>query len=63
MRAPFILQVFVTHLNSISGMVDEPSLQATLQATNLDIYGEASLAAKFPPKGALALAATAVCIF
>ncbi|KAF8259051.1 hypothetical protein EI94DRAFT_1814058 [Lactarius quietus] len=56
MRAPFILQVFATHLNSITDAVDVPSLQAT----NWDIHGEASLAAKYPPKGALALAATAV---
>ncbi|KAF8263217.1 hypothetical protein EI94DRAFT_1807603 [Lactarius quietus] len=59
MCAPFILQVFATHLNSIIGVVDVPSLQAT----NWDIHGEASLAAKYPPKGALALAATSICVF
>lgn len=62
MRAPFILQVFATHLNSITGAVDMPSLEATLQVTDLDVYGYASLAAKYPPKGALALATAAVCI-
>ncbi|KAF8256394.1 hypothetical protein EI94DRAFT_1711617 [Lactarius quietus] len=56
MHAPFILQVFATHLNSITSVMDVPSLQAT----NWDIHGEASLAAKYPPRGALALAATAV---
>lgn len=62
MHAPFILQVFATHLNSITGAVDVPSLVATLWATNLDAYGYASVAAKYPPKGALALATTTVCI-
>ena len=62
MRAPFILQVFATHFNSIAGVVDVPSLQATLQATDLDTYGYASVTAMYPPKGALALATAAVCI-
>jgi hypothetical protein len=59
MCAPFILQVFVMHLNSITGTVDVPSLQAT----DLDIYGDTLIAAKYPLKGALALAAAAVCKF
>jgi hypothetical protein len=58
MRSPFILQVFATHLNSIAGAVDVPSLQA---ADLDDYYDDASPAAKYPPKGALALAAAAVC--
>ena len=62
MRAPFILQVFATHFNSIAVAVDVPGLQATLQATDLDTYGYASVTAMYPPKGALALATAAVCI-
>jgi hypothetical protein len=53
MRAPFILQVFATHLNSIVGAEDVPALEVT------DNFGDA----KYPPKGALALAAAAVCLF
>ena len=58
MHAPFILQVFARHFNSIAGVVDVPGLQAT----DLDTYGYASITAMYPPKGALALATAAVCI-
>ena len=58
MHAPFILQVFATHLNSIVGAVDVPSLEAS----DLNVHN-ASVTARYPLKGALALAAAAVCIF
>jgi hypothetical protein len=51
---PFILQVFATHLNSIVGAEDVPGFGVTDKCTG------ASVVAKYPPKGALALAATAV---
>ncbi|KAI9436203.1 hypothetical protein H4582DRAFT_2078814 [Lactarius indigo] len=54
MRAPFILQVFATHLNSTAGAEEVPALSAT------GIDKGASAVAKYPPKGALALAAAAV---
>ena len=57
MRSPFILQVFATHLNSIVGAEDVPSLEVT------DGYGAATVLARYPPKGALALAAAAVSFF
>jgi len=57
MRAPFILQVFASHLNSIVGAEDVPSLEVT------DGYREATVLARYPPKGALALAAATVCSF
>ena len=46
------------HFNSIAGAVDVPSLQAT----DLDTYGYASITAMYPPRGALALVTAAVCI-
>ncbi|KAH9043906.1 hypothetical protein EDB85DRAFT_1855214 [Lactarius pseudohatsudake] len=52
--APFILQVFATHLNCIVGAKDVPSLEAT------SIDGDTSAVAKYPPKGALAPAIAAV---
>ncbi|KAI9431278.1 hypothetical protein H4582DRAFT_1822671 [Lactarius indigo] len=54
MCAPFILQVFTTHLNSTAGAEEVPALSAT------GIDKGASAVAKYPPKGALALAAAAV---
>ncbi len=58
MRAPFILQVFAMHLNSIVGAEDVPGLVAT------SIHGDhATAVAKYPPKGALALTAAAVSLF
>ena len=52
MRAPFILQVFATHLNSIVGAEDVPGLEiAANHDDNSDVY---------PLTGALALAAAAV---
>ena len=57
MRAPFILQVFAVHLNSIVGAVDVPSLEVT------NDYGDGTVLAKYPPKGALALAVAAVGFF
>ena len=54
MRAPFILQVFAVHLNSIVGAEDVPSLEVTNDC------GDATVTAKYPPKGALALAAATV---
>ncbi|KAH8982929.1 hypothetical protein EDB86DRAFT_2811923 [Lactarius hatsudake] len=54
MRAPFILQVFATHLNSTVGAAEVPALRAT------GVNKGASIVAKYPPKGALALAAAAV---
>ncbi len=58
MHAPFILQVFTTHLNSIVGAKDVLGLVAN------SIHGDHVTAiAKYPPKGALALAAAAVSLF
>jgi hypothetical protein len=57
MRTPFVLQVFATHLNSIVGAEDVPSLEVT------DGYGDATFLARYPPKGALALAIVAVGFF
>ncbi|KAH8984333.1 hypothetical protein EDB92DRAFT_1950889 [Lactarius akahatsu] len=54
MCAPFILQVFATHLNSTAGAAEVPALRAT------GVNEGASIVAKYPPKGALALAAAAV---
>ncbi|KAH9019020.1 hypothetical protein EDB85DRAFT_1873448 [Lactarius pseudohatsudake] len=54
MRAPFVLQVFTTHLNSTAGAEEVPALRAT------GVNEGASIVAKYPPKGALALAAAAV---
>ena len=54
MRAPFILQVFATHLNSIVGAEDMPGLEVTANPNNK------SAVTAYPPTGALALAATAV---
>ncbi|KAH8987223.1 hypothetical protein EDB86DRAFT_2809056 [Lactarius hatsudake] len=54
MHAPFILQVFATHLNSTIGATEVPALRAT------GVNKGASIVAKYPPKGALALAAAAV---
>ncbi|KAF8265257.1 hypothetical protein EI94DRAFT_1544443, partial [Lactarius quietus] len=54
MHAPFILQVFVVHLNRIVGAVDVPGLKVT--GSDKD----ASVVAKYPLIGALALAVTAV---
>ena len=54
MRAPFILQVFATHLNSIVGAEDIPGLEVT---ANQD---DESAVTAYPPIGALALAATMV---
>ena len=54
MRSPFIIQVFATHLNSIVGAQDVPSLEVT------DGYGDTTVLARYPLKGALALAAAAV---
>ncbi|KAI9432302.1 hypothetical protein BJY52DRAFT_1132819, partial [Lactarius psammicola] len=55
MHAPFILQVFTTHLNSIVGAEDVPGLAAT------GVDGDhVTAVAKYPPMGALALAAAAV---
>ncbi|KAH9169057.1 hypothetical protein EDB89DRAFT_1908891 [Lactarius sanguifluus] len=54
MRAPFVLQVFATHLNSTIGAAEVPALRAT------GVSKGASFVAKYPPKGALALAAAAV---
>jgi hypothetical protein len=51
MRAPFILQVFANHLNSIVGAEDVPSLEVAVG------HGDS---VRYPPKGALALAAAAV---
>jgi hypothetical protein len=56
MRAPFILQVFATHLNSIVGAEEMPSLEVT----DSDFDEDTSIIARHPPKGALALAAAAV---
>ncbi|KAH9034759.1 hypothetical protein EDB85DRAFT_1889688 [Lactarius pseudohatsudake] len=53
MCAPFILQVFAMHLNSIVGAKDVPNLEAT------SVDGDTSAVAKYPPKGALALAVAA----
>ncbi|KAH9033644.1 hypothetical protein EDB85DRAFT_2144869 [Lactarius pseudohatsudake] len=53
MRAPFILQVFATHLNSTAGAEEVPALRAT------GVNEGASIVAKYLPKGALALAAAA----
>jgi hypothetical protein len=61
MRAPFVLQVFATHLNSIVGAKDVPAL--TAKVPNPGASGLSSMVEKYPPKGALALAATAVSIF
>ena len=57
MHAPFILQVFATHLNSIIGAEDVPSFEAA--GCNED----SSIVNKYPPSGALALAATAVSLY
>jgi hypothetical protein len=54
MCSPFILQVFATHLNSIVGAEDVPGLNAS------DTDDDPSAVARYPPKGALALAAAAV---
>ena len=54
MHRPFVLQVFAMHLNSIMGAVDVPVLEVT------DGYRDATVLARYPPKGALALAAAAV---
>jgi hypothetical protein len=56
MRSPLILQVFATHLNSTSGAEDVPQLYAP----GVDEDSDASAVVKYPPKGALALAAAAV---
>jgi hypothetical protein len=58
MRTPFILQVFATHLNCIVGAEDVPSLEAT----GPGIRADSSVVMKYPPAGALALAAAAVSI-
>jgi hypothetical protein len=57
LHAPFILQVFAMHLNSIVGAQDVPSLEVT------DSYGDGTVLARYPPKGALALAAAAIGFF
>ena len=57
MRAPFILQVFATHLNSIVGAEDVPSLDAA------GCDEDSSIVEKYPPSGALALAAAAVSLY
>ena len=54
MRAPFILQVFANHLNSIVGAEDIPEIE---------IAEGVSVVAKYPPIGGLALAAAAVSAF
>jgi hypothetical protein len=54
MHAPFILQVFVTHLNSIVGAEEVLELEV---ASN---HEGASVVARYPPIGALAIAAAAV---
>lgn len=56
MRAPFILQVFATHLNSIVGAEEVPGLEfsRTHDNTSDDV--------KYLPKGALGMAAAAVSI-
>jgi hypothetical protein len=56
MRAPFILQVFATHLNSIVGAEEVPGLE--FSSTREDTSDDA----KYPPTGALGLAAAAVSI-
>jgi hypothetical protein len=57
MRAPFILQVFVTHLNSIIGTQEVPEIEVA------DNYEDASVVSRYPPIGALALATAAVTHF
>ena len=61
MRAPFILQVFATHLNSIVGAMDVPSLEVTVG--DVDHDKDVCAGVKYLPRGALALTAAAVCIF
>ena len=57
MRAPFVLRVFATHLNSIVGAEDVPELERVGSA------GDVSSVSRYPPVGALALALTAVSMF
>ena len=54
MRAPFIIQVFANHLNSIVGAED---------MLEIEIAEGVSVVAKYPPIGGLALAAAAVSAF
>lgn len=54
MRGPFVLQVFAMHLNSIVGAEDVPNLEVT------DGHGDVTVFARYPPKGALALAVATV---
>jgi hypothetical protein len=57
MHAPFILQVFASHLNNIVGAEDVLELEC------VGIPGDVSSVSKYPPVGALALAVTAVSMF
>lgn len=57
MRSPFILQVFANHLNSIVGAEEVPEIEVAGD------YEDVSNVAKYPPIGALALAAAAVSTF
>jgi hypothetical protein len=54
MHAPFILQVFATHLNSIVGAEEVPELEVTSNHEGV------SVVARYPLIGALAIAAAAV---
>ena len=54
MRGPFILQVFAMHLNSIVGTEDVPNLKVTNGHEDVTVF------ARYPPKGALALAVAAI---
>ena len=54
MCGPFILQVFAMHLNSIVGTEDVPNLKVTNGHEDVTVF------ARYPPKGALALAVATV---
>jgi hypothetical protein len=57
MRAPFILQVFAIHLNSIVGAQEVPEIEVAGD------FEDASVVSRYPPIGALALATAAVNTF